>query len=137
MFGNLPGSFLACSEAPQALLGGSWGLSELAKSRFIGPVDVWEADRSRSVVPVGVQCGVLGARRRDASVWLNKSLEHGRKLGRGSCSLGTRGLRSGWEALLGAVPRGKGMIDHGGRTLLTRVFARGVWGVLFSSPSKS
>ena len=35
-------------------LGGSWGLSELAKSRFIGPVGVWEAHKSRSVVPVGV-----------------------------------------------------------------------------------
>ena len=35
-------------------LGGSWGLSELAKSRFIGPVGVWEAHNSRSVVPVGV-----------------------------------------------------------------------------------
>ena len=35
-------------------LGGSWGLSELAKSRFIGLVGVWEAHESRSVVPVGV-----------------------------------------------------------------------------------
>ena len=35
-------------------LGGSWGLSELAKSRFIGPVGVWEAHKSRSVVPVSV-----------------------------------------------------------------------------------
>ena len=35
-------------------LGGFWGLSELAKSRFIGPVGVWEAHKSRSVVPVGV-----------------------------------------------------------------------------------
>ena len=35
-------------------LGGTWGLSELAKTRFIGPVGVWEAHNSRSVVPVGV-----------------------------------------------------------------------------------
>ena len=35
-------------------LGGSSRLSELAKSRFIGPVGVWEAHKSRSVVPVGV-----------------------------------------------------------------------------------
>ena len=30
------------------------GFSEVAKSRFIGPVGVWEAHNSRSVVPVGV-----------------------------------------------------------------------------------
>ena len=30
-------------------LGRSWGLSEPAKSRFIGPVGVWEAHKSRSV----------------------------------------------------------------------------------------
>ena len=35
--------------------GSSWGLSELAKSRFIGPVGVWEAHKSRSDVPVGVR----------------------------------------------------------------------------------
>ena len=35
-------------------LGGSWELSELAKSRFIGFVGVLEAHKSRSVVPVGV-----------------------------------------------------------------------------------
>ena len=49
--------FLTCSGAPQASLedlGGSWRLSELAESRFIGPVGVWETYNSRSVVPVGV-----------------------------------------------------------------------------------
>ena len=35
-------------------LGGSWGLSEFAKSKFIGPVGVWEAHKSRSVVLVSV-----------------------------------------------------------------------------------
>ena len=35
-------------------LGSSWGLSKLPKSRFIGPVSVWEAHNSRSAVPVGV-----------------------------------------------------------------------------------
>ena len=33
---------------------GSWGLSEVAKTKFIGAVDVWEAHKSGSVVPVGV-----------------------------------------------------------------------------------
>ena len=35
-------------------LGGFGGLSKLAKSRFIDPVGVWEAHKSRSVVLVSV-----------------------------------------------------------------------------------
>ena len=42
---RLSEGFLSCSGVPHGPLGGSWRLSELAKSRSIGPVGVPEASR--------------------------------------------------------------------------------------------